>query len=340
MTNIFKKVNSVIIPNYKDYWVCPLINKYLPGSMQKYEGTLILLKNKKNVFISHPFNYQQAKKEYSKIKNTTILTYNTGKDYKEILNKYCKGKSVGYYGKYITVGTLGCIKKYLKEKKFIDVSKSIDENRIIKEKSEIRNIKKAVKITNEVLDLAIKKLKVGVSEKEIEKFINNKFDEEGVKTAFCIVAFSKNSTNLHHSPSNTKLKKNSAVLFDVGCNYNGYNSDISRSLFFGDKKSKEYFEYSAHKKIVEEAIKKIEEEMKSDIKASKLMEIIHWEIPHALGHGLGLDVHDVPSGIGKKSNWKLKNGMVLAIEPGWYGKKYGIRIENNYLIIKNSCNKL
>lgn len=332
-------MGSIVIPNYKDYWVCPLINKYLPGAMKNYEGTLILKKNGKNIFISHPFNYEQAKKEYSN-RNLSIVTYNTGKEYQKLIKNNCSSKNIGFYGKYITVGILICIKKYLKGKKFVDVSKEIDESRIVKEKNEIDNIKKAVRKTKQTINLAIKKLKVGTSEIEITKFIENKFESSGFDKSFCIVAFGKNASNLHHVPSSKKLKKNECVLFDVGCSHKGYNSDISRSLFFGDKISKEYNEYSAHKKIVENSIKNYESKLKEGVRASDLMKEIHWKIPHALGHGLGLDIHDIPSGIGEKSNWKLKSGMVLALEPGWYNEKFGIRIEDNYLITKKGFVKL
>lgn len=337
---MFKKVGTIIIPNYNYYWVCPLINKYLPGSMKKYEGTLILNKNKKNIFISHPFNFEQVKKEYSKIKNMKFYTYNTGEEFKKLLNKNCSNKKIGYYGKYITVGTLSCLKKFLKNKKLIDVSKEIDESRIIKNQNEINNIKIAVKKTKQVIKLLKNKLKVGISEIEIKNFIENEFEKNSFEQSFCIVAFGKNASNLHHVSNKTKLKKNQCILIDVGCKYNGYCSDISDSFWFGEKKGKKYNEYTTHHKIVNNSLKKIENKLKNGIVSKELIKTINWKMPHSLGHGIGLDVHDLPSGIGKQSNWKLKNGMVLAIEPGFYKKEFGIRIENNYLITNNKAKKL
>ena len=61
---------------------------------------------------------------------------------------------------------------------------------------------------------------------------------------------------------------------------------------------------------------------------------------HELGHGIGLQDHDFPTGINKKSNWVLREKMCLAIEPAVYGKFGGIRIEDNYLIERNSCKNL
>ena len=63
-------------------------------------------------------------------------------------------------------------------------------------------------------------------------------------------------------------------------------------------------------------------------------------LPHSLGHGVGVEVHDFPSGIGQKCNWILREGMVLAIEPASYKKKFGVRIEDTYLITKKGFRKL
>ena len=57
---------------------------------------------------------------------------------------------------------------------------------------------------------------------------------------------------------------------------------------------------------------------------------------HSLGHGLGIDVHDYPDGMSEKSKWRLEEGMVLTVEPGYYGNRFGIRIEDDVAVSKNS----
>ncbi len=335
---MFSKADSIIIPNYNDYWVCPLINKYLPGAMYKYEGILILNKNKKNIFISHPFTYNQAKKKY-KNQKIQILKYDTYKEYKKIFQKYCSSKKIGYYGKYLTVSMLNNLKKILKRKKFIDVTSEIEKSREIKNKTEIKYIKIAIKHTKNIIKIEKNKLKVGISEIEIQQFVENEFEKIGLEKNFCTIAFGKNAVNLHHISNKTKLKKNQGILFDIGCKYNGYCSDISESFWFGEKKGKKYEEYNLnHKKVSEELIK-IKNKIKNGVKASKLADTT-FSLPHAVGHGLGLEAHDVPNGIGQKSEFKLKSGMVLAIEPGIYTKEFGIRIERNYLVTKNNAIEL
>ena len=60
---------------------------------------------------------------------------------------------------------------------------------------------------------------------------------------------------------------------------------------------------------------------------------------HALGHGLGILVHDYPQGLHKKATYPLKAGMVLTVEPGYYGP-FGVRIEDDIMVMKNGCKLL
>ncbi|MDD4251202.1 MAG: Xaa-Pro peptidase family protein [Candidatus ainarchaeum sp.] len=319
----------IILFNFKNYWKHPFVNKYLDG--EKYEGILVI-QNKKNIFFSHPFNFNQLKKE--SIKQIIVKEYSIT-NFKKIL---LKEKELGYDSKYTTVSQLNFLKKTFNKKKFVDCSKIIEEKREIKNQTEINNILIASKQTKKTINKAKKLLKKGISEKTIELFVNNDFKKNGCTTAFCIIAFGKNTLNLHHSPTNKKLD-NGPVLFDIGAKYNGYCADISTSFWFG-KKDKNYLGYEKDLKLVKNSLKKIENILKSGLKANKLfLEVSDLNLPHAIGHGIGLEEHDFPTGIGLNSNWILKEGMVIAIEPGKYDK-FGIRVEKNYLIKKDGFKEL
>jgi Xaa-Pro aminopeptidase len=130
------------------------------------------------------------------------------------------------------------------------------------------------------------------------------------------------------------------VLIDCGAKYKGYCADISESFWFGKKPSEEY--KTAHCKV-ECAIEAIEGKLKSGVKGKDLWkesEKYLKELPHALGHGIGLEEHDAPGAISAKSNWTLKKGMILAIEPAIYSKKFGVRIERDYLILNKGFEEL
>jgi len=227
----------------------------------------------------------------------------------------------------------------LKGKTFVDVSSELGESRSIKTKKEILKLKKTITETKKVIVKIRKKLKKGISEKEVEQLFRNKFEKDGYETAFCIVAFGNNTKNLHHI-SGTKKLVDGEILFDVGAKYKGYCADISESFWFGKIETKKKKDYERELRFVKDKLEIIENQMKPGVPANKLWKLCNGlNMPHALGHGIGLEEHDYPSAIGAKSTWKLKEGMILAIEPGTYDM-FGIRIERDYLITKKGFKEL
>ncbi len=321
----------IILFNFKNYWMNPFIGKFINPN---FEGILIFEENKKPIFISHPFNFEQAKKKYPEI---IVKNYSNQKELEKLLNLFFK-KKVGYDSKHTTINQMKTLKKILKKRTFIDCSKIIAKNREIKNVDEIKNISIASRETKKVVKKAKQKLVKGITEKEIDFFIRNEFQKDNFETAFCIIAFGKNTKNLHHIPTNKKLF-DGPVLFDVGAKYNNYCADFSTSFWFGEK-TKKYIKFEKDLKKVNDCLKRIESKLNSGRKASELFaEANNLRIPHAIGHGIGLEEHDFPEGISLNSNWRLKEGMVLAIEPAIYNN-FGIRIEKNYLIKKDGFKEL
>lgn len=337
---LWNKVDCVILRSFKDYWKDPLINKFLgKEASEEYEGILIFYKNKKPTWISHPFNFEQAKKEFGK--TAIVNNYSTTKEIEKLI-KENTGKRIGYNPRHQTVASFKTLKKLCRGKKLIDVEKELGELREVKEKEEIKRISLAVKQTKKTLAHAIKYLKTGVTEKEIEKLIRDKISSDGFETAFCIVAFGENTANIHHAPTEKKLAAG-PVMIDLGAKHKGYNADITETFYFG--KGQNPFEekkFEKEKKKVIQCIKEVEGLLKPGTSANELWKTtkILGKFPHALGHGIGIEVHDFPGGIGEASKFVLKEGMVLAIEPAVYNKKFGIRIENDYLITKKGFKKL
>ena len=320
-----------VIFNFRNYWKHPLVNKYINGD--KHEGILILEKGKKPIWISHPFYFAQAKKETKGMK-IILMKKNS---LKKILSRK---KKIGYDERHTTVAQMKLLKKIFKGKKLVDVSSEIEKEREIKTKEELEKIGKASKETKKVIGKIRKILNKGVSEKKVEKLFEKEFEKNGFSMAFCIVAFGSNTKELHHIPGKRKLKEGEEVLIDVGAKYKGYCADISESFWFGKKQSKKRSDYEKELRFVKDKLEIVKNCMKPGIKAKKLWKLCEdMKMPHALGHGLGLEEHDYPPGIGSKSEWKLKEGMILAIEPGLY-KRFGIRVEKDFLITKKGCREL
>ena len=202
-------------------------------------------------------------------------------------------------------------------------------------------------------DYILRKIKKGVTEKELAFEIGFFIKRGGGDISFPpIVAFSKNSSIPHHQSSNRKLKADNIVLLDFGVKFDNYYSDITRTVFFGkaDDKFRKIYQtvLTAQQKAIhyinlvgrrhptyevrarETRVRDIDEVSRGHITKHG-----YPTIPHSLGHGIGIEVHEPPR-LSPKSKDILRPGMVFSIEPGIYIPGYGgVRIEDLVLIKEN-----
>src|SRR3989338_4956765 len=230
-------------------------------------------------------------------------------------------------------------------------TKLIHEIRAVKSKKELRNIIQAQRISEEVLRCVVVKLRQGVTEIQIANLIKKKFVELGAPVlAFPpIVAFGKNTANIHHQPKKnkqTKLKKGDIVMRDFGCTVNHYCSDMTRTFFFGEPTASQKKVYLSVLKAQEIALKKIQRGERRakviDKAARNFLTKKHKakNFPHGLGHGIGTVIHEWPN-FKPKSEDILPAGCVMTVEPGLYFKGFGgIRIEDMVLITQNGYKNL
>ena len=215
-----------------------------------------------------------------------------------------------------------------------------------KDDLELKKIKTAQRITKLAILKTIQELKVGQSELEVKKTLENNIRQHSdCDLAFqSIIAFDENSTLPHHQAGQKKLKSGSVVLLDAGAKYQEYCADMTRTIFFKTKtdhsertKQKEQ-QFKKILKLVKQAYQKTEKLLQNNnLKAADLDQACRQIITqagyekkfiHTTGHGLGIDIHEPPS-IYKTNQNKLLKNMVLTIEPGIYLEgKFGVRWEN------------
>ena len=141
-------------------------------------------------------------------------------------------------------------------------------------------------------------------------------------------------------PSDRKIKNADPILIDMGCKYKGYCSDMTRTIFMGCilEEIKPVYDF------VLNCQERVLEEMRSNYNIKSISRIVddsfklnNYVLIHSLGHGVGLDIHEMPY-INSKNESFLKENMVVSNEPGIYlPGKYGIRIEDTVLINKTDC---
>ena len=228
------------------------------------------------------------------------------------------------------------------------------KKRVVKTEEEIKNIKKSVKENNQAFERFkdyLLKEGVGKSEKRIH------FEAVAILSSFGqrdlsfdpIFAINENAAKPHAHPSSKKLKNNDLILFDAGVKYKRYCSDRTRTAYFDKNLNFGYLQKFSKRKIQkaydtvlkahDEAIKRARAGMKAkdiDKIARDIIDKSEFKgfFVHSLGHGVGLDIHEMPF-ISQRSETVIEENMVFTIEPGIYiPDEFGIRIED-MVVIKN-----
>jgi len=210
-----------------------------------------------------------------------------------------------------------------------------DRLRMIKAPEEIEQIEQAITITQDSMTATFAALAVGASEAEVAAHLAQEMASRGARGGG-LVQFGPSSALPHGGPGGAKLEKESVVLIDCGCLVSGYNSDITRTHWFGDAPSDEFKKVF---NLVHDAQTAAMQLGKPFTVTCEQMDAAAREVittggygpffTHRLGHGLGMDGHESPYLV-HGSDTRLEPGMVFTIEPGIYlPGKFGVRIEDD-----------
>ncbi|MBI0167534.1 aminopeptidase P family protein [Bartonella sp. M0280] len=211
--------------------------------------------------------------------------------------------------------------------------------RMEKSENEIALIQYAMDVTLEVQKRVRDFLRPGISSYEVIKFIDEAHRKLcGNGSSFSIVSFGKATSIPHGVESEQILQKQDPVLIDIGTTVEGYNSDITRTYMIGDVADDFAKKWDIEKQlqnIVFDACKIGGRAADVDNAGRKALEMFDLGpnyrlpgIPHRIGHGLGLDIHEEPY-VSRHDNTILKPGMCFSDEPTLiFPGKLGIRLED------------
>ncbi len=338
LKKILEKVDAILISS-------PANIIYLTdySGFSETERECFLIITKKSNYLITDKRYSEAVKKQAKnfiVKDGGI--YNFLRNEAEKLFEKLNIKTLGFEESNLTVSEFKSFKKIVSLNP-IDLHKL----RLIKSNNEIKNIKLACYIGDQAFKFILDKFKPGITEREISNLIEDFIVEKGGESSFkLIVAFGKNSAIPHHQTGNTKLRKNQIILLDFGVRINNYCSDMTRTIYFGHAPKKFIKMYSTVLQAQTEAIRFLESSINNHnlINGSGIDKVArdyivkqkYPNIPHSVGHGIGIEVHEAPH-ISPKSKNKIKEDMIFSIEPGIYLSNYGgVRIEDLYCIYKNN----
>jgi Xaa-Pro aminopeptidase len=231
-----------------------------------------------------------------------------------------------------------------------DCRKELSQLRAIKQPVEIAHMKKAIHLTIDAFEATKEKIRDMHYEYEVEAEFSYYFRCLGARGhAYTpIVAAGKNACTLHYVNNDARLKRHQLLLLDIGARHYGYAADITRTYAIGEPTQRQRDVHAAvqtaHNAIIrllkpDLAIEQYQQNV-TDIMTDALMALgllsdrhdqrrYHTYFPHAVSHGLGVDVHD---SLGTPR--VFQPGMVLTVEPGIYipEEGIGVRIEDDILI--------
>lgn len=322
------KVDGILLQDERNlFWYCGIKN--LVG--------FCLVTTKQNYLLVDQRYFFEVK---DKLNNFVVIKYISINELIDLLQK-TKLQKILIESDYLILEQFQKLSALIKQKLNISFlnfsSKSI---RTLKTDDEIKLMKKSATIASNCINWIKSKLKIGVTENQIKNLVLKYWNENNCDGPSFppIVAFGKNSAIPHHEPTDKKLNKNEIVKLDIGCIYQGYCSDITRTFLMGNKEAKKIYDIVLKANLIAiESIKVNKTKINDvDLSARNIIKKAGYGayFTHYTSHGLGIEIHEK---ITDHNNMEsLRNNMIFTIEPGIYlPNKFGIRIEDTILIKNN-----
>ncbi len=295
---------------------------------------------KQEAFLITDFRYtQQAKFQAPYF---TVIQYE--KKVEDTLNAVIskvKADKVGFEQDTITYEQYDQYLSALSDAHLIPTKGLIASLRQQKQADEVEKIRKAASIADEAFSSILKQIQPGISEKSIAFALEYEMRHRGATSVSfdIIVAAGEHAALPHARPSDTALAVGDLVALDFGCVYEGYCSDMTRTIGIGHLTVEKQKIYHTVLKAQHAALQSIKAKIAAKEVDGVAREIITQAgygeyFGHGLGHGVGLQVHEAPR-MSPISEDVLSEGMVVTVEPGIYVPTVGgVRIEDLVYITK------
>ncbi|MFC3860899.1 M24 family metallopeptidase [Deinococcus antarcticus] len=259
----------------------------------------------------------------------------------ELAAESVKGLRVGFEAEHLTVANLEDLRRHWPEATLVPLRGVMEGLRAVKTPQEIAAVQAAQDLADRAFAHVRPMIRAGVREWDVALAIEAFLRQEGAENAFdVIVASGPRGAMPHGSASMRVMQDGELVTVDMGARLNGYHSDMTRTVAIGTPSEEMRRVYNAVLEAEEAAVKAV----KPGVRAADLDKLardiltkhgLGEAFAHSLGHGVGLEVHEVP-GLRGTSEDVLKPGMIITIEPGAYLPDVGgVRIEDLVLVTED-----
>jgi Xaa-Pro aminopeptidase len=248
-------------------------------------------------------------------------------------------RTIGFESDHMTVAIHSKMTKALEEggseATMVATTGIVEELRAVKTPEEIELLTRAVEIADAAMDRVGPTIEPGMTEEQVAWELEKTMRELGAEgpSFETIVGAGPNGALPHHRADGTVIKTGDPVVIDMGARYQGYCSDLTRTLFVGEPDDAFREIYNTVLRAQLEAEARVTAGMTGKETDAIARDIIvqagHGDnFGHSLGHGIGLAVHESP-GVGPNSDGTIEDGMVFTVEPGIYMPGWGgVRIED------------
>ncbi len=325
------------------FWITSGSNRFYLTGFNSSAGSVLITKSSAVFFIDFRY-FEKAK---STVDSCEVVIYDKGD---KGIYEYCKRENIKEI--FIEASQTSLTQhKYLSELfDGINISKEnkldikLSEMRAVKSEYELRFIKQAQFLTEQTLDYILPRIAVGRTEREVMldmEFFMRGLGADGVSFDFIVVS-GKNSSLPHGVPTDKKIEKGDFVTMDFGAIVNGYCSDMTRTVAVGGVTNEQRLVYDTTLKAQLASIDAIKAGAVCGNIDKIARDIIYDAgykgcFGHALGHSVGIDVHESPN-LSPNNKAILEIGNVVTVEPGIYiENKFGVRIEDMVYVTENGC---
>ncbi|MBR2283230.1 MAG: aminopeptidase P family protein [Ruminococcus sp.] len=319
--------------------------RYFTG-MKSSDGTVVIFRDKSYLII----DFRYIEKARATVDSAEVIEQKRlYQQISELLEKHGAGV-VAVESQTMTVSQLSRITRALSgvEINSTDIlSNAVNTLRSYKDSGELECIIKAQRIAEKALEELLPQIRPGVTERELMLELNHRMFQLGAEElSFDTIILSGANTSMPHGvPSDKKVESGDFVLMDFGAVWNGYHSDMTRTVCVGEPTEEMRSVYNkvleaqntaieaAHGGITGQALDRVARDIISEAGYGG-------NFGHSLGHGVGLEIHERPNASPNYTQ-PLNTGAVVTVEPGIYlPGKFGVRIEDFVILTENGCENL
>ena len=229
----------------------------------------------------------------------------------------------------------------------VPIEEKVTALRAVKTEEEMKKIRQAEAIGDRAYARIIKKLQPGMTEKQVAAWLEFYMKEEGAEglSFETIVASGMHSAMPHAVPTDKVLEEGDFLTMDFGCMYQGYCSDMTRTVVIGKANDRQREVYETVLRAQQTALTGIRPGMTGKEIDALARDVIREAgygeyFGHSLGHSVGLEIHESPN-FSTKEDRLIEPGMVVTVEPGIYIEGFGgVRIEDVVIITENGCENI